>query len=217
MEPFKSSDSQKRNSPQSSSTRSFLWEKHSTRQTPLSQPHAVHANCNRNPKPTFADAQRAAMEDDFIQETLQTFLQDNHTCPKLACTLLEALRCDCHESRHPGFTSRHGATDPKHRRLHQRQALVGWSQLFQGRLVTDWSHLQEEFLDQHNDQLKLDRRCCTGDPWARKLVSLLWSTMRAQWDHRNADRHGRTKEGGEPEHPPQSPHATSRRRTRPGT
>jgi hypothetical protein len=60
--------------------------------------------------------------------------------------------------------------------------------------VTDWSYLQEEFLDQHNDQLKLDRRYYTGDLWARKLVSLLWSTMRAQWDHRNADRHGRTKE-----------------------
>jgi hypothetical protein len=28
--------------------------------------------------------------------------------------------------------------------------------------VTDWSHLQEEFLDQHNDQLKLDRRHHTG-------------------------------------------------------
>ena len=101
---------------------------------------------------------RAAMEDIFLQETLQTFLQDNHTCPKLAYTLLEALYCDCHEARYPEFTSRHGATDPKYRRLHQRQAFVGWSQLFQGRLVNDWSHLQEEFLTQNNAQLKLDRR-----------------------------------------------------------
>jgi hypothetical protein len=27
----------------------------------------------------------------------------------------------------------------------------------------------------------------------RKLVTLLWKIMRAQWDHRNADRHGTTK------------------------
>jgi hypothetical protein len=108
--------------------------------------------------------------------------------------LLEALCCDCHEARCPEFTSRHGATDPKYRRLHQRQAFVGWSQLFQGRLVNDWSHLQEEFLTQNNAQLKLDRRYYTGDIWARKLISLLWTTIRACWDHRNADRHGRTKE-----------------------
>jgi hypothetical protein len=134
------------------------------------------------------------MEDIFLRHTLQTFLQDNHTCPKLAYTLLEALYCDCHEARCPEFTSRHGATTPQYRQLHQRQAQVGWSQLFQGRLVTDWSHLQEAFLEQHNAQLKLDRRYYTGDLWARKLISLLWTTIRAQWDERNADRHGRTTE-----------------------
>jgi hypothetical protein len=67
-------------------------------------------------------------------------------------------------------------------------------QLFQGRLVKEWSKLQEEFLDSHNAKLKLDRRYYSGNIWARKLVNLLWGIMRAQWDHRNADQHGRTKE-----------------------
>jgi hypothetical protein len=42
--------------------------------------------------------------------------------------------------------------------------------------------------------MKLDRRHCSGNIWTRKLISLLWGMMRAQWDHRNADHHGRTKE-----------------------
>jgi hypothetical protein len=80
---------------------------------------------------------RAAMEDVFLQDPFQTFLQDNHMCPKLAHALLRALCCDCHEACHPQFTSRHGATDLKRRQPHHHQALVGWSQLFQGRQTSD--------------------------------------------------------------------------------
>jgi hypothetical protein len=134
------------------------------------------------------------MEDIFLDETLCNFLEANHTSPVLANTLLEELYCNLHESRYPKFRNRHGANDPKYHKLHQRQAYVGWSQLFQGRLVKDWSELQEEVLDNHNAELKLDRRYHSGTIWARKLVNLLWGIMRTQWDHRNADRHGRTKE-----------------------
>jgi hypothetical protein len=49
-------------------------------------------------------------------------------------------------------------------------------------------------LSTHNDEFKLDRRYWTGAIWTRKLISLLWKEMRAQWDLRNADRHGSTKE-----------------------
>ena len=37
-----------------------------------------------------------------------------------------------------------------------------------------------------------------GAIWTRKLVSLLWGVMQAQWDHRSADRHGRTEEENPP-------------------
>jgi hypothetical protein len=43
----------------------------------------------------------------------------------------------------------------------------------------------------------VDRRHYTGAIWAKKVVTLLWSIVRAQWDHRNADRHGRTKNDNE--------------------
>ena len=134
------------------------------------------------------------MEDTLLGDTLQSFLQEQVTCPRLAYTLLEALHSDIDDSRYPQFKNRHGANDPNYRKLHQLQAYVGWSQLFQGRLVKEWSQLQEAFLENLPPNLQPDRKYYTGDIWARKLVTLLWGIIRAQWDHRNADRHGRTKE-----------------------
>jgi hypothetical protein len=124
----------------------------------------------------------------------KTFLQDNSTCPQLANTSIDTLYCHLHDARYPAFQNRHGSNEPQFRKLHQLQAFVGWSHIFQGRLVHEWGNLQEAFLVTNNAELKLNRRHYTGAIWARKLISLLWRTIRAQWDHRNADRHGRTKE-----------------------
>jgi hypothetical protein len=46
---------------------------------------------------------KAAMEDIFLDQTLGQWLQDNHTCPELAWSLLEALFCEVHNSRYPVF------------------------------------------------------------------------------------------------------------------
>jgi hypothetical protein len=105
---------------------------------------------------------------------LKTFLQDNYTCPQLANTLIDTLYCNLHDARYPAFRNRHGANEPQFRKLHQLQAFVGWSQIFQGRLVQEcWSILQEEFLVANNAELKLDRRYYTGEIWACKLINLL--------------------------------------------
>jgi hypothetical protein len=137
-------------------------------------------------------AQREAMEA-FLQTTLQDFLEAQTTCPELANTLIDSLYCDLHDSRYPKFTTLHGAHIPKFRELHQAQAFVGWSQLFQGRLITNWSQLQEDYLETNQATLKLDRRYYSGELWMRKVISLLWAVIRAQWDHHNADLHGKTK------------------------
>jgi hypothetical protein len=89
---------------------------------------------------------------------------------------------------------RHGANNPKYRKLHQEQAYIGRAQLFQGRLVSEWSKLQEEFLEENAAAMEVDQRHYTGVIWARKLVNILWTIVRAQWDSRNADRHGRIPE-----------------------
>jgi hypothetical protein len=139
-------------------------------------------------------ARRDEMED-FLRTTLGTFLQDNHsTCPKLANTLIDGLYCNLHDARYPAFKIRHGSNEPEYRKLHQLQACVGWTQLFQGRLVKDWAQLQDAFLEANKEELQIDRRYNTGDIWARKIVSLLWKIMRTQWDNRNRDLHGDTRE-----------------------
>jgi hypothetical protein len=127
----------------------------------------------------------------FLHDELGDFLQANHTCPTLAYILLDSLGREV-DGGSQSFQHRHGVTDPRFDRLLQAQTDLGWSQLFQGRLSIEWSRLQEEFLATHNDDLKLDRRYFTGAIWARKLISLLWLAMRAQWTLRNADRHGTT-------------------------
>jgi hypothetical protein len=48
-------------------------------------------------------------------------------------------------------------------------------------------------LETNQETLKLDRRYYSGELWMRKVISLLWAVIRAQWDHRNADLHGKTK------------------------
>ena len=99
------------------------------------------SSCHRKPESAThlhrCSSRRAAMEDAFLQRALQSFLEDNFTCPRLACTLLEALYSDIDDSRYPQFANRHGANDPKCRQLHQLQAHAGWAQLFQRQLVKE--------------------------------------------------------------------------------
>jgi hypothetical protein len=130
--------------------------------------------------------------DTFLQVDLWGFLQDNYTCPELGHILMTTLHCEV-SGGVPTFQRRHGVDNPKFSSLLQSQTNVGWSQIFQGRLAQNWSRLQDECLVNNNDEFKLDHRYWTGEIWTRKLISLLWFTMRAQWDLRNADRHGRTK------------------------
>jgi hypothetical protein len=130
--------------------------------------------------------------DTFLQEDLGGFLQDIYTCPELGHILMTSLHCEA-SGGVPAFQRRHGVESPQFDSLLQSQTNMGWCQLFQGRLAQDWSRLQDEFLANNNAKFKLDRRYWTGKIWTRKLISLLWLAMRAQWDLRNADRHGRTK------------------------
>ena len=81
----------------------------------------------------------------FLNDTFPSFLQEKPTSHRLAYTLLEAFYSDLKDS-YPELGNRHGAHNPDFRRLHQLQPCVGWSQLFQGRLVHKWSLLQEAFL-----------------------------------------------------------------------
>jgi hypothetical protein len=90
--------------------------------------------------------------DMFISKEVADFLQANHTCPALAYILLNSLQWEVH-GQYPAFQQRHGIHQPEFRVLLQAQTNLGWSQLFQGRLVTNWGRLQEQFLEQNQVEL----------------------------------------------------------------
>ena len=116
---------------------------------------------------------------------LQAFHETEHTCPALQDTLFTALKFEIF-GRPPGFSNHHD--NDAVTRLRQEQTLLGWSQLFRGRLTCKWAEIQQRFLL----TLEVDRRYFTGDLWARKLINLLWQCNRTLWDARNLDRHGHT-------------------------
>jgi hypothetical protein len=137
-------------------------------------------------------ARRQAMTA-FLDTDLEGFFQDNYTCPALVHILLDSLRREIHGTDQT-FQQRHGVNDERCNALLQAQTNIGWHHLFQGRLATQWSQIQEKFLSDNNTEFKMDHWIWTSDIWARKLISLIWTNMQEQWYDRNADRHGRTKE-----------------------
>jgi hypothetical protein len=122
-----------------------------------------------------------------IEVDLTAFLQANYTCPALASILLDSLHREIQGKPHT-FQKRHGVQDPKYNALLQAQTNIGPNSSTADSLqigVVCKTHFWIK-------TFKLDRRHWSGAIWTRKLISLLWTAMRAQWDLRNADRHGRT-------------------------
>jgi hypothetical protein len=135
---------------------------------------------------------RDAMEY-FLNVTMTRFLEEHHTCPELGWCLGSILSSQIRGTV-PTFGAKHGRDKPQFQALIQAQQAIGWEQLFQGRFTKHWSLLQDKYLDQNQAHLKLDRQFNSGEIWTRKLIALLWTTVRACWDHRNSSRHGHTRE-----------------------
>jgi hypothetical protein len=129
----------------------------------------------------------------FLNVTLTNFQEAHPTCPELGWCLGSIISSQIRGTE-PTFGTKHGRNNPQFQALLIAQQEIGWEQVLQGRLTKHWSRLQEEYLEQNQHHLKLDRRFHSGDIWARKLIALLWKTVRSCWDHRNSDRHGTNKE-----------------------
>jgi hypothetical protein len=115
---------------------------------------------------------------------LQKFHETEHSAPALQDTLFKALKNEIF-GWPPGFFNHHD--DPDITRLRQEPTMLGWGQLFRGRLSCKWAHLQQAFLL----TIIVNIRYFTGDLWARKLINLLWRFNCLIWDACNVDRHGR--------------------------
>jgi hypothetical protein len=129
----------------------------------------------------------------FLNVTLTNFLEANPTCPELGRCLGSIVSSQIRGAEST-FGTKHGRDAAQFQALLLAQHAIGWEQLLQCRLTQHWSHLQEDYLEQNQHHLKLDRRFHSGDIWSRKLIALLWTTVRACWDHCNSDRHGTNKE-----------------------
>jgi hypothetical protein len=128
-----------------------------------------------------------------LNNTLGIFLEAQHTCPELTWCL-RAILAGHIRGTEPRFGTKHGHDQPKFLELILAPKAIGWDQLVQGRFASQWSSRQEEFLDNNNDTQKLDHHYYSGDIWLRKLISLIWTTVRACWDHHNSLCHGTNKE-----------------------
>jgi hypothetical protein len=128
----------------------------------------------------------------FLNVTLMNFFDKTRTCPELRWCLTSILSSQIRGTE-PKFGTKHGRHNLDFHDLMVAQHAIGWEQLFQGRFDNRWSRLQEDHLNQ-NGELKLDSKYFSGNIWLRKLIALLWTTVRTCWDHRNDSCHGTNKE-----------------------
>jgi hypothetical protein len=71
-------------------------------------------------------------------------------------------------------------------RLIDEQSSLGWRQLFQGRMTSEWARLQ----DQHLKQLKVTANCHTGTLWTTNIITTIWKEFFTMWNARNTAIHG---------------------------
>jgi hypothetical protein len=71
-------------------------------------------------------------------------------------------------------------------KLIRQQTDIGWRQLFNGRLSSEWSRLQDDYLSQQHLQSKTR----TGSLWTTSIITSIWSQFEIVWELRNGVIHG---------------------------
>jgi hypothetical protein len=66
------------------------------------------------------------------------------------------------------------------------QNLIGWNQLFRGRMVTAWATLQQQSLSDNGCQ----QQSLSGRSWVATVISTIWTRFFELWDARNKIVHG---------------------------
>jgi hypothetical protein len=87
------------------------------------------------------------------------------------------------------FAQRHFRMVPvsdKYDKLIRQQGLIGWPQVFNGRLSEEWSRLQDEHL--HYTKLTSDTR--SGVLWTTNIITAVWQQFDIVWKLRNEVIHG---------------------------
>jgi hypothetical protein len=104
-----------------------------------------------------------------------------HTRPNLQLLLLSATEAWLNDN--PADFSIYSSL---YSNLIQQQTQIGWRQLFNGRISTKWSRLQDDYLLKQG----LHNKKTTGQLWATNILSCIWEEWHLVWTIHNAVIHG---------------------------
>ena len=76
-----------------------------------------------------------------------------------------------------------------HDEVEDRQTLLGWDQVIQGRLSKSWAIVQNEYLTKTNRKSIINN----GESWTRAIIAHIWDWFITYWRLRNEITHGQTK------------------------
>jgi len=75
----------------------------------------------------------------------------------------------------------------QYQKLIRQQNAIGWRQLFNGRMSSEWTRLQEDYLFSKG----LLGKTRSGTLWTTAIISAIWKEWDVLWKTRNDDVHGR--------------------------
>jgi hypothetical protein len=94
---------------------------------------------------------------------------------------------------------------PKYHRLLAQQNGIGWRQIFNGRMTTEWARLQDDYYynarqrkheEAAGNQVLVpgaSRHARSGTSWTSEIIVSLWDQWYKVWTLRNANIHGHDK------------------------
>jgi hypothetical protein len=72
--------------------------------------------------------------------------------------------------------------------LIDQQTSIGWRQIINGRLSSEWAKIQEEYYARQEEQNR--QRKMTGKQWLSNIIGEIWEAWFRIWETRNQDIHG---------------------------
>jgi hypothetical protein len=116
-----------------------------------------------------------------LYKALRVTCENHLTRPYLVDILLNGIDAWIHET--PFDKQTYPAI---YHRLIEEQSSLGWRQIFQGRLTSEWARLQ----DQHLRQINVTANCHTGLLWTTNIITTVWKEFFTMWTARNTAIHG---------------------------
>jgi hypothetical protein len=112
---------------------------------------------------------------------LRKITDHNSTKPYLQTILLDGI-----SERFEGRVLQPGVYPPAYEKLIRQQGIIGWRQLFNGRMSVEWDRLQDNCLFTQ----ALQSNTKSGVLWTTAVITVLWKHFEIVWKIRNDVIHG---------------------------